>query len=327
MSVQFKDYYQILGLERGASDDDIRKSYRKLARKYHPDVSKDAKAEDRFKEVSEAYEVLRDPEKRRKYDQLGHNWKQGQDFRPPPGFQGGAFNFGNGSEDFQSFGGFSDFFETLFGGAARGQGGGARSPFGGASGFTQHAQRATKGEDHQLEIEVSLEEAANGSTRVLQIERPVMTPQGARGERQSVNVRIPKGVSHGARIRLAGQGQPSARGGESGDLFLRVKLLPHPRFEVDGHDLKCTVEISPWEAALGAKVTVPTLDGQVNMTVPPGSSSGRSLRLRGKGLPRRRGEPGDLFVNLRIVVPESLSSRERELFEQLGQESAFRPRR
>jgi curved DNA-binding protein len=298
MAVAFRDYYEVLGVPRDASNEDVRRAYRKLARQYHPDVNKEAGAEDRFKEVSEAYEVLRDPEKRERYDRLGENWKAGQDVSGASGFEGFE-GFGNGGGVQFEFGegaDVSDFFEGLFGR----RGGRTR----GFEGFS------TRGSDHEAVLELSLEEAAAGGRRKLDI--------GGR----DYEVDIPAGVRDGQRIRLAGQGGSGAGGGPAGDLYLRVRLAPHQRFDVDGRDLTTDLPVAPWEAALGATVGVPTLKGTANVKVPPGSSSGRRLRLRGEGL-----GGGDLYARIRIDVPKKLSKEERELFEQLAKASRFNPRR
>jgi curved DNA-binding protein len=310
MPVAFRDYYETLGVERDASEDDIRRAYRKLARKYHPDVSKEDDAEDRFKEISEAYEVLRDSEKRERYDRFGQNWKAGQDvsdagagFRDVDFGDGGGFG-GFGGGDFGG-GNFSDFFEGMFG--ARGRGG-ARTA-GGFDGFS------ARGSDQEATLELTLEEAASGGRRKLTI--------GGR----DFEVNIPAGVRDGQRIRLAGEGGTGLGGGPSGDLFLRVRLRPHPRFHVDGHDLYTELPVTPWEAALGATVELRTLHGTTNVKVPPGSSSGRRLRLRGEGLPESGGGRGDLYAIVEIEVPKELSSEQHELFERLASVSDFDPRR
>jgi curved DNA-binding protein len=309
MAVGFRDYYETLGVPRDASSEDIRRAYRKLAREYHPDVNKDPGAEDRFKEISEAYEVLRDEEKRKRYDRFGSNWKAGQDVSGAQGFEG-AQGFGNGDYgdmrvDFGS-GDFSDFFEGIFGGRPGGRAGGRR---GGFEGFT------TRGSDQEAVLELTLEEAARGGRRKLTL-----------GDGRDYDVDIPRGVRDGQRIRLAGEGTRGAGGGPAGDLYLRVRLKPHPRFEVSGLDLHTELPVTPWEAALGATVEVPTLDGMAKVKVPPGSSSGRKLRLRGQGMPGPRGEQGDLYAEVMIDVPKKLSRKERQLFEELAKVSDFNPR-
>jgi curved DNA-binding protein len=288
MAVGYHDYYAALGVPRDASADDIRRAYRKLAREYHPDVNKDPVAEDRFKEIAEAYEVLRDRAKRERYDRLGRDWRAGQD--APEGFAAGDTYSGFGDAE-----GFSDFFESLFG--ARRAGGARR----GAEGF------ARRGADQQAVLELTLEEAAAGGSHHL-----------AFGDGRGYDVKIPAGVRDGQRIRLAGEGGPGAGGGPAGDLFLRVRLVPHPRFRVEGDDLHVDLPVSPSEAALGAHVPVPTLTGTARVRVPAGSSSGRRLRLRGEGMPTSDGGHGDLFAQVQIIVPKDLNERQRELYEQLA---------
>lgn len=299
MTVKYKDYYELLGVKRNAAPEEIHKQYRKLARKFHPDVSKEPGAEERFKELGEAYEVLKDDKKRKLYDRLGADWKAGQDFRPPPEWENGNFRFEGGEN------GFSDFFQSIFG------------DLGGRAGFRNGFKR--RGRDQEVEIEIPLEDAAKGASRSMVLDDP------GHGRKQ-YDVTIPKGVTEGSRIRLAGQGEPG-HGAEAGDLYLRVKIARHPRFQVEGRDLTTVLDLAPWEAALGAKIDVPTLEGTVNLKVPEGTRSGRTLRLRGKGLTSRNGKAGDLLVTIRIVVPEKTSDRERELYEQLAKASEFRPRK
>jgi curved DNA-binding protein len=311
LAVDYRDYYEVLGVPRGAGDEEIRSAYRKLAREYHPDVNKDPGAEDRFKEVSEAYEVLRDAGKREKYDRFGANWKAGQDVSGASGF-GDASGFG-GSSDFGGFGGgdgqgfgdgagFSDFFESFFGGR----------PGGSARGFEGFS---TRGGDQEAALEVTLEEAARGGKRKFSL-----------ADGRDFEVRIPPGVRDGQKIRLAGQGGEGSSGGPAGDLYLRVRIKPHPRFRREGDDLVVEIPVAPWEAALGATVPVPTLDGSAKVKVPGGSSSGRRLRLKGEGMPGPGGRKGDLYANVKIVVPKKLKKRERELFEELAAASRFDPR-
>jgi curved DNA-binding protein len=312
MAVGFRDYYEVLGVPRGASADEIRSAYRKLARQYHPDVNKEEGAEDRFKEISEAYEVLRDPEKRERYDRLGANWRAGQDVSGAPGFDGfGGYDdvrvdFGGGG-----FGGadFSDFFESMFGGPTRGRAG-ARRARGFEGGFSG------RGSDQEAVIELTLEEAAEGGRRRITL-----------ADGRDYEVTIPRGVRDGQRIRLAGEGGAGFGGGPSGDLFLRVRLKPHPRFRVKGSDLEVDLPVAPWEAALGASVQVPTLQGEARVKVPAHSSCGRRLRLRGEGLPDADGGRGDLHAVVKIVVPKRLKREERELFERLAEVSSFDPRK
>lgn len=295
MAVGFRDYYEVLGVPRGAGEEEIRSAYRKLAREYHPDVNKDPGAEDRFKEVSEAYEVLRDPEKRAKYDRLGANWKTGEDVSGASGFAGGdGQGFGDGA-------GFSDFFESFFGGRR-----------GASAGFEGFSMR---GGDQEATIEVTLEEAARGGKQKISL-----------ADGRDFEVRIPAGVRDGQKIRLAGQGGEGAGGGPAGDLYLRVRIKRHPRFRREDDDLVVEVPVAPWEAALGATVPVPTLDGSAKVKLPAGSSSGRRLRLRGEGMPGPGGRKGDLYASIKIVVPKALGKRERELFEELAAVSRFDPR-
>jgi len=315
MAVGFRDYYDTLGVARDASEEDVRRAYRRLARENHPDVNKDPGAEDRFKEVSEAYEVLRDPEKRKAYDRFGENWKAGQDVSGASGFgrgrgaagDGGGYtdfgDFGDVRVDFGDGGDFSDFFEGLFGGRG---GRGGFSGFGGGG-----ATRTARGRDVEATLELSLEEARRGGTKRISLD----------GQEYEVN--IPPGVRDGQRIRLAGEGRGGAGGGPPGDLLLRVRLRRHPRFRVEGSDLYADLPVTPSEAALGAEVSVQTLDGRAKVRVPPGSSSGRRLRMRGEGL----GRDGDLYLTVMIHVPPQLSDRERELYEELARVSDFDPRR
>ncbi len=304
--MEFKDYYQTLGIARGASADDIKKAYRKLARKYHPDVSTEPEAETRFKEIGEAYEVLRDPEKRTAYDRFGKDWKAGQEFRPPPDWDPGAM-FGGGF----SGEGFSDFFETLFGGGRRGG-------FGGAG------PRIRRGQDHTARLAISLEDAYVGATRAITM--PGAGPMQG-GAPRRLNVKIPAGTVEGQRIRLAGQGG-AGRGG-AGDLYLEITFEAHPVYTVDGRDVSLELPVTPWEAALGARVAVPTLGGNVDLSVPAGSQSGKRLRLRGRGLPAGSagGKDGDQYVVLRIVTPEPSTEEQRAFYERMASLMPMDPRR
>ncbi len=308
--MKYKDYYKILGVSRDASQDDIRKAYRRLARKYHPDVSKEPNAEQRFKEINEANEALKDPQRRATYDSLGNGWNPGQDFRPPPG-SGGRFHQEFRFENDGS-GGFSDFFSSLFGdlgGAGGGPGGGFRS----------------RGSDQTARISVSLEEAYTGASRRIHLDLPEPDARGRINSRpRTLDIRIPAGIGDGQKIRLAGQGQPGLMGGSKGDLFLQVELQPHPLYQVDGKDVTLQLPIAPWEAALGASVSVPTLGGAVSLKIPPGSRSGRRLRLKGRGLP---GKPaGDEYVVLEIQVPPADSEQAREFYRRMAEELPFDPR-
>ncbi|MBS1221983.1 MAG: cytochrome biosis protein [Proteobacteria bacterium] len=314
--MKYQDYYQILGVSRDASAEDIKKAYRRLARKYHPDVSKEAGAEERFKEVAEAYEVLRDPEKRAAYDQLGNNWRAGQEFRPPPGWQGGSKGPG-GSPFGTGFGGreFSDFFESLFSNL----GGGVGPGFGGARGFQSPGQSQT------VALEISLEEAYHGGNRSLQLQLPERDASGRTSVRtRTLNVKIPAGVTTGQKIRLAGQGGPGVGGGPSGDLYLEVTIQPHSLYQLKGRDITLEVPLAPWEAALGCKVDVPTLGGPVTLSIPANARNGQQLRLRGRGLPGL--PPGDQLAVLRIVNPPADTEAARELFQRMARELPFDPR-
>jgi curved DNA-binding protein len=315
--MEYKDYYKIMGVKRDAMQDEIRRAYRKLARKYHPDVSKEAEAEAKFKELGEAYEVLKDPEKRSAYDQLGSGWKAGQEFRPPPGWQGGfefrdfgGGDFGGGTDA----GGFSDFFETLFGGARR-PGAGART----ARDFRM------RGEDHHARVVIGLEDSYNGASRSITLQVPEVDSQGrARARPRTLSVRIPKGIRQGQQIRLAGQGGTGFGGGEAGDLYLDVEFDPQGPFRVDGADVYVDVPVAPWEAALGATVQVPTPAGAVDLKIPPNSQPGRKLRLKGRGIPAR--QPGDLYVVVQIALPPADTEKQRRAYEDMKQAFAFNPR-
>jgi curved DNA-binding protein len=311
--MDYKDYYKTMGLARDASQDDVKRAYRKLARKFHPDVSKEANAEERFKEVQEAYEVLKDPEKRAAYDQLGSNWRSGQNFRPPP-------DWGKGFEHSRGFGtgedpGYSDFFSSLFG---------ARSPFGGSSGGPRRGF-SSAGQDHVAKIEITLEDAYHGGTREIELRSPELGADGHVVTRpRTLRVTIPAGVIAGQQIRLARQGSPGIGGGPAGDLYLEVSFRPHPLFEVEARDVTLTLPIAPWEAALGETVPVPTLGGTVDVRIPPGAKSGQRMRLKGRGLPGQT--PGDQYVVLKIVLPPQDSPEARALYEQMKRELPFDPR-
>jgi curved DNA-binding protein len=309
--VEFKDYYQIMGVKRDATQDEIKRAYRKLARKYHPDVSKESDAEARFKEVGEAYEVLKDPEKRAAYDQLGANWKAGQDFRPPPDwdagfeFHGGGFTGADASQ-------FSDFFESLFGHGFSAAGSGR-------AGFHAH------GEDVHAKVLIDLEDAYHGATRTLNLQHTELGADGRPQVKQrTLNARIPRGVRQGQLIRLAGQGGAGMGKGKAGDLYLEVEFRPHPFYHVEGRDVFLDLPVAPWEAALGATVKAPTPAGTVDLKIPPGSTGGRKLRLKGRGIPGAT--PGDFYVVLQIALPPADSAAARTAYREMQQALNFNPR-
>jgi curved DNA-binding protein len=329
MSVKYEDYYKTLGVSRTASADEIQQAYRSLARKFHPDVNKEKSAEARFKLVNEAYEVLKDPDKRKRYDALGENWKAGQDFRPPPGWEGVRSASGRRARNVEAedIGGFSDFFDAIFGGGFGQRPGGAWSTTTSPRHGPQRRAQPEPGQDVEAEITVSLADVFHGATRRIELQAAEADDRG-RPAAKSIHVKIPAGAADGNTIRLAGQGRPSPSGGPPGDLLLRVRVAPDPRFEMHGSDLKTILPITPAEAVLGGKVTVPLFDSEAMVTIPPGSQSGQKLRLRGKGLPKRSaaGERGDTLVELRIVVPKDPTPEERALYEQLATISNFAPR-
>ncbi|EXJ15463.1 DnaJ C-terminal domain-containing protein [Imhoffiella purpurea] len=301
--MQYKDYYKTLGVARTATQDEIKRAYRRLARKYHPDVSKEADAETRFKEINEANEVLRDPEKRTAYDALGSNWRAGQDFRPPPGssYQDFKFNPDDTAD-------FSDFFASIFGRAFHGE---ARD------------RVLQRGEDKTIKLFIDLEAAYGGTTRQLQVEAQNGAGRG-RTTTRTLNVRIPPGVTQGQQIRLAGQGSAGPNGGPAGDLYLEIEIEPHRHFTVDGRNIQLRLPIAPWEAALGGSVPVPTLGGTVSLKIPPGSQSGQKLRLKGRGLP---GSPsGDEMVLLEIVTPAATTDDAKALYRDMAKRLQFNPR-
>ncbi|NNM00534.1 MAG: DnaJ domain-containing protein [Gammaproteobacteria bacterium] len=310
--MEFKDYYEIMGVARDASQDDIKRAYRKLARKFHPDVSDEADAEARFKEIGEAYEVLKDPEKRAAYDQLGANWQAGQDFRPPPdwqgdfGFEGGGFTGGDAAD-------FSEFFESLFG-----------------RGFGQRAQRGGGGfrppaSDTYAQIQIDLDDAYGGATRQITLQSAEAGPDGRpREARRTLNVKIPKGVCQGQHIRLAGQGGAAGPGGQRGDLFLEIAFKPHPFYHVENRDVFLELPVAPWEAALGATVKAPTPGGPVDLKIPHGSQGGRKLRLKGRGIPGS--PPGDLYVELVIALPPAGDEAAAQAYESFRDALPFNPR-
>ena len=311
--MEFKDYYKIMGVEREATEDEIKRAYRKLARRYHPDVSKEPNAEARFKEVGEAYEVLRDPEKRAAYDRLGADWKSGQDFRPPPDWdQGFEFHGGFGGAD---SGQFSDFFETLFGRGGPG------------FGYARHAGREfhARGDDTHARVLIDLEDAYRGAARAVTLKHTELGPDGRpQLKERTLNVRIPKGVRQGQRIRLAGQGGAGLGQGGAGDLYLEVEFRPHAAYRVEGRDVYLNLPVAPWEAALGATIKVPTPAGTVDLKIPMNSSGGRKLRLKGRGIPAT--PAGDLYVVLQIALPPVDTEAARNAYRELERTSNFNPR-
>ncbi|MCR6650195.1 MAG: DnaJ domain-containing protein [Cellvibrionaceae bacterium] len=310
--MEYRDYYQILGVERGADQDAIKRSYRKLARKYHPDVSKETDAEAKFKELNEAYEVLKDPEKRAAYDQLGNNWQAGQDFRPPPGWdQGFEFHGGYTQVDPEQF---SDFFESLFG----------RGGFG-SQGFQHAGGRNRRGENTHAKILIDLEDAYKGATRTLTLRHSEIGADGRPQIRErAINVKIPKGIAPGQQIRLSGQGEAGLGGAGAGDLYLEVEFKPHALYHLDGKTVYLDLPVTPWEAALGATVRAPTPTGAVDLRIPPNSRAGSKLRLKGRGLPSK--EPGDLFVVLQIALPPADSEAAKTAYRQMEKAFNFEPR-
>ena len=314
--MEYKDYYKILGVERGATQDEIKRAYRKMARTYHPDVSKEAGAEAKFKDAGEAYEVLKDPEKRAAYDELGANWKQGQEFRPPPNWDAG-FEYSGGGYTNADASQFSDFFEQMFGGMRGGRGGGG--------GFAGQREFHAQGQDHHAKIEIDLRDAYSGAKRAITLRMPEVDPQGhVVVKDRTLNVTIPKGVREGQHIRLAGQGAPGIGKGPPGDLYLEVRFAPDSVFRVDGRDVYVDLPIAPWEAALGASVKAPTPDGAVMLKIPAGSTKERTMRLKGRGIPGK--PPGDLHALLKIVLPPATSDKAKELYQQMERELSFNPR-
>lgn len=315
--MEYKDYYKVLGVERDASQDEIKRAYRKLARKYHPDVNQEAGAEDQFKELGEAYEVLKDPEKRAAYDELGSNWQRGQDFEPPPDWDAG-FEFSGGGFTDMGGGQFSDFFENLFGGGGftgGGFGGGQR----GRGGFQ------SRGEDHHAKIMIDLEDSFSGATRQITLRHPETDASGrVKMKPRTLNVKIPKGIKPGQNIRLSGQGSPGLGGGPGGDLYLQVEFREHPLYRLDERDLYLDLPLAPWEAALGTKVKLPTPEGQVDLKIPAGTQGGRKLRLKGRGLPGK--PPGDLYAQVRIALPPAHTDEAKALYQRMAELSDFNPR-
>jgi curved DNA-binding protein len=321
--MEYKDYYSILGVERGATQDEVKRAYRKLARKFHPDLNKEAEAEARFKEIGEAYEVLGEPEKRAAYDQLGADFKPGQPFEPPPdwnaGYEFSGAGPGSGSRPAGGFGSgtardYSDFFEALFAGMGRRADGGAgRTEF--------HAS----GEDHHAKIVIELKDTLEGATRAITLKAPYVDASGHVGLRErTLNVTIPKGLTAGQHIRLKGQGGPGLGRGTPGDLYLEVEIAPDRLYRVSGKDLYLDLPIAPWEAALGASVRMPTPRGPIMLKIPAGSRQGQELRVRGRGIPAT--EPGDLYAVLTIVLPPADTDKAREIYERMASELAFDPR-
>ena len=306
--MKYKDYYAVLGLDRNASSEEIKKAYRKLAHKYHPDVSKDPAGEEKFKEVAEAYETLRSPEKRSAYDQLGTH-RPGQEFQPPPDW---GQQFGDGGFSFEGV----DLADLFAGLAANRRGAGRRT-----------RQFRMPGQDYEVTTQISLEEAYRGTEVELNLTVPEYDEEGfVRRVPRTFKVRIPKGATSGQRLRLPGRGGKGLEGGRDGDLYLNIEFRPHPLFRVNGHDLYVDLPLAPWEAVLGGTVEVPTLGGPVHLKVPPNSRAGQKLRLAKRGLPRPKGAEGDLYAIVHIVVPATTSERERELFKALAQSSTFNPR-
>jgi len=308
--VEYRDYYKTLGVPREATIDEVKKAYRKLARKYHPDVSKEADAETRMREVNEAYAVLSDTEKRAAYDQLGRGYQPGQEFRPPPDWDAG-FEFSGPGRSGAEAADFSEFFAELFGRMGRTERGGA---------FRM------RGEDHHAKVLLEIEDAYAGAVRQISLRVPRIDAQGRMTvDTRTLNVKIPKGIHDGQIIRLAGQGAPGMGDAKAGDLLLEVQFRPHRRYRVDGRDLHVALPVAPWEAALGAVVPVEVPDGRLQVRIPPGAQGGRVLRVRGRGIP---GEPpGDLLLEIRVVLPAATTAKAKELYETMARELAFDPRR
>ncbi len=302
-----------MGIKRDASQDDIKRAHRKLARKYHPDISKEPEAEANFKEVGEAYEVLKDPEKRAAYDQLGRNFKAGQEFHPPPNWDSGFEFRGGGFTGAGDGGGFSDFFEELFG--RRDQGA-----------YASHGVKYNvPGQDHHAKVLIDLEDTFHSATRSISLQSPEVNEYGRMHlVDRTLSVKIPKGIKEGQQIRLAGQGSPGMGQGKKGDLYLEIHFKPHPLYRIEGRDLYLQLPVTPWEAALGATVRVPTPDGNVDLNIPKDSNSGKKLRLKGRGIP---GNPaGDIYVTLSVVVPSAASDQAKALYREMEKKLAFNPR-
>ncbi len=311
--MQYKDYYKILDVSRQATADEIKRAYRRLARRYHPDVSKQPDAEQHFKEIGEAYEVLKDPQKRAAYDQLGTQWRAGQDFQPPPGWQSG-FDFTDDSVSHTYSFDFSDFFSTLF------RGGPQSTRYNDQSHSFQ-----VQGEDQQAKMVITLAEAYHGTTRSVQLQLPMIHRKGmAQTKTKTLNVKIPAGVIQGQKIRLAKQGLEGRGGAVNGDLYLEIEFQPHRVFRAEGRDIYLTLPITPWESALGSTIAIPTLGGQVELKIPADSQSGQQLRLKGRGLP---GHPaGDQYIILQLITPPAHSETERAFYHNMAEKFAFNPR-
>jgi curved DNA-binding protein len=305
--MEYKDYYAALGITKDATQDDVKRAYRKLARQFHPDLNKDAGAEGQFKEIGEANDVLSDPEKRAAYDQLGAGYQAGQDFRPPPDWDQGFEYSGDGQDA-----AFSDFFEHLFG---RGQRAQAR----------QGTQFHASGQDHHARVLIDLEDAFSGATRAIQLKMPKVTADGhVITEQRTLNVNIPKGVQPGQHIRLKGQGAPGLGQGRSGDLYLEIEFAPHKLYRIEGRDVYLDLPVAPWEAALGGKVKAPTPLGVVDVTIPANSAQGRKLRLKGRGIPGKN--PGDFYVVLQVSLPPAGDEKAKEIYQKMATELSFNPR-
>ncbi len=320
--MKFRDYYETLGVARGATEAEIKTAYRKLARKYHPDVNKEKDAEDRFKEIGEAYSVLKDTEKRAAYDQMGSNWKQGQDFSPPPNWNAGFEFADDPNAGFGGYGGSydgdqSEFFESLFG---RG-----RNRQGGRSSNARQGMHF-KGQDHHAKILIDLADAYNGAKRTISLHMPTQDPEGhVITQERKLDVNIPKGIKAGQNLRLSGQGGPGMGDGGAGDLYLEIDFHPSPLYKVDGKDVYLDLPMAPWEAALGTSLNIPTPAGStLELTIPPNTKSGRKMRLKGKGIPSK--EPGDFYVVPNIVLPEAQSDAQKAAYQELEKAFDFKPR-
>ncbi len=321
--MEFKDYYKILGVAKEATADEVKKAYRKLARKYHPDVSKEKDADTRMKEVNEAYAALSDPEKRAAYDQVGSGYQPGQDFRPPPGWNGGH-EFSGHEFTPEEAAGFSDFFSEVFGG--QGGGRGARGRGRGRGQGPGRGNFRAQGQDHHARVMLEIEDAFNEATRQITLRVPTVGEDGrVHIENRTLSVRIPRGVHEGQMIRLAGQGSPGVGGGTAGDLLLEVHFNPHPRYRLEGRDLHVKLPVAPWEAALGAEVPVTIPGSTLSVRVPAGAQSGKQLRVRGKGVPAK--EPGELYLDLQVVLPPADTPEAKAGYETMAREfPAFDPR-